>query len=288
MKRINVILAALTLLGLMTGCGGGSNTNTSAGTPGITFTFNHSVKEWKSDGKNEETIYLGGSGTASIDWGDGSPVETVTLSSITWKYFENFWYCETENAEIKHSYLQAAEYCVKISGEDITTFNCRELNVESLTINISTLKELDCSRNKLTTLDLRKFPALERLNCGENPLETLDVSKNKALKLLCCNENKLTTLDLSANTSLEWLNCSENHELKSLDVSKNKNICYIRCRMTGLSEEGLNALFQTLPFRDGGDEGWIDIMYNDGDDTCDRSIAEKKGWDVYVNYDEAG
>ena len=310
MKKVNVIFTALTLFGLMTGCGGSGGGNTNTATPAITFTFTHTVKEWMSDGKDLKIIYIGGSGTASIDWGDGSPVETVTLSPITWNDFSNesFWYCETET-KTEHNYSQATTYSVRISGENITAFCCRRLNIDSLTINTPTLKELDCSDNKLTTLDISKIPALERLNCFRNPLKNLDVSKNTALKALCSAENQLTTLNVSANTALEELNCSHNslttlnlskniklrnlnygsNNIKSIDISNNKNLYRISCRFNRLSVEELNALFRSLPEPADGEKLYmIDIMYNEGTDTCDWSIAEERGWDVYVNYGEAG
>ncbi len=71
----------------------------------------------------------------------------------------------------------------------------------------TSITSLECTNNKLTTLDVSKNAALEKLDVLENLLTTLDVSKNTALKVLDCSNNKLTTLDVSKNAALEKLYC---------------------------------------------------------------------------------
>ena len=61
----------------------------------------------------------------------------------------------------------------------------------------TSLQSLDCSLNKLTTLDLSSNTALTTLNCGGNYLTSLDVSGNTALTSLNCGNNQLTSLDVS-------------------------------------------------------------------------------------------
>ncbi|MDR2106122.1 MAG: InlB B-repeat-containing protein [Coriobacteriales bacterium] len=90
------------------------------------------------------------------------------------------------------------------------------------------LKELSCSFNQLTSLDLSNNPALEHLSCFENQITSLDVSGNPALKYLSCGENQITSLDVSDNPALEYLNCDEN-QIASLDVSSNLALEYLSC-----------------------------------------------------------
>ena len=90
------------------------------------------------------------------------------------------------------------------------------------------LQRLDCSYNKLTTLDVSKNTALTVLNCHDNQLTTLDVSKNTALTGLDCGSNQLKTLDVSKNTELTWLACYSN-QLTTLDVSKNTALTTLYC-----------------------------------------------------------
>lgn len=72
------------------------------------------------------------------------------------------------------------------------------------------LEALDCTDNKLTSIDVSNNAKLVVLNCVKNQLTSLDVSNNVALKGLDCSRNQLTNLDLSANTLLNVLLCEDN------------------------------------------------------------------------------
>jgi len=219
MKKINVILACLTIFGLMTGCGGfgnfgGGNTNTSerasnenptgADAQEITMTL-------KAESKVRFSV--GGNNAATIDWGDGSPVEEVTLNPTP--------------DEFVHNYAQPAKYTIKITGENITVLECNHSDLTELNLNVSTLIKLSCY-GRLTSLDVSKNRGLIYLACGGNQLTSLDVSKNTALKELYCYRNQLTHLDVSKNSELETLSC-ENNQLTSLDVSKNTKLQKLDC-----------------------------------------------------------
>ena len=71
------------------------------------------------------------------------------------------------------------------------------------------LKELDCSINQLSRLDVSQNTALEKLVCSTNQLASLNLSKNAKLKYLYCNQNELTSLDVS-QTAVTTLNASDN------------------------------------------------------------------------------
>ena len=347
MKKINVILTALTLFGLMTGCGGsgGGNTNENASdktqtdanadTHGITMT----IKPENGDIR----FYIGGNGVATIDWGDDSPVETATLTPIS-RDEEGY---PSENNEFKHTYAQSVKYTIKITGENITeimsgwinltdldvsknpaltTLDCSENQLTTIDVSKNTalktlrcndnrltdldvsknaaltsldcsgnritnldisknaaLKYLSCSGNQLTGLDVSKNTAMESLSCGENPLTKLDVSQLPALKYLWCTDNQLTDLEVSKNTLLTRLGCGSN-PLTKLDMSKNTKLTFLNCYNNQLSTEALNALFQTLCTNTGNsqdeDDYSIYLDNNPGTKTCNRSIAQKKGWKV--------
>ena len=55
------------------------------------------------------------------------------------------------------------------------------------------------------------FTNLTDLDCSNNKLTSLDVSKNTNLKILNCSNNQLYTLDLSKNTKLTSVYCYKNH-----------------------------------------------------------------------------
>lgn len=79
---------------------------------------------------------------------------------------------------------------------------------------------LDLSNNKLSTVDVSKMKGLTSLNLSINKLASLNVSQNKQLTSLLCLKNELVSLDVANLTLLTELNCSNNH-IESLNLSKN-------------------------------------------------------------------
>lgn len=62
----------------------------------------------------------------------------------------------------------------------------------------SRLERLDCSRNRIASLDLDGLRGLLELNCADNALTRLDLKAAGALRLLDCSGNELVTLDLTS------------------------------------------------------------------------------------------
>lgn len=79
------------------------------------------------------------------------------------------------------------------------------------------LKELHCSVNLLTTLELTGLPNLITLECTLNPLTTLDVRGLTLLQHLNCSGNQLQTMDANNLIHLQEFNCS-NNQLTSLYI----------------------------------------------------------------------
>jgi len=118
---------------------------------------------------------------------------------------------------------------------------------------------LSCSQNQLTSLDVSNNIALTELNFPMNRITSLDVSHNTLLRDLHCGSNPFTSLDVSNNTALTSLNCSYNQ----------------------LSTGALNDLYETLhsnPGRTSSGNKYVAISGNPGTNTCNRNIAEHKGW----------
>ena len=141
------------------------------------------------------------------------------------------------------------------------------------------LTDLMCGGNPLMNLDISKNTKLVKLVCNNNQFQGLDISKNIALRKLDCNNNSLKNLDISKNTELEELDCRQN-QLTSLDVSKNTKLVKLNCSNNRLSEEALNALFTSLHSNNTEEKKIIYISGNLGAESCDKTIAEKKGWEV--------
>ena len=95
---------------------------------------------------------------------------------------------------------------------NITKLHVSDMGLKSLSIlqKLTSLTKLDCSENKLTTLDISQNRELTKLGCEGNQLTTLDISQNRELTELGCGGNQLTTLDISQNSELTALECWRN------------------------------------------------------------------------------
>lgn len=196
----------------------------------------------------------------TIDWGDGQTQEYKSVKVVD---DEEIWH----GIEAEHTYSQTSTHAIKVSGA---------------------LTELDCGQNELTSLDVSKCTALTNLECRYNQLTTLDISKCTALTELDCAYNKLISLDVSKNTALVVLYCGAN-ELTSLDVSKCTALTRLVCYRNQLTSKALNKIFTDLPkgklIEDSDyDQSYIDISDNPGSETCNKSIAENKGWKVSTTW----
>ena len=124
--------------------------------------------------KANVSIGIFGSGTISINWGDGSHVQThEDLKNIT--YFNR---------------SGSGSRTITISGDNITF--------------------LDCSDNQVTNINVNEIISLTQLLCSHNELTSLNVSYNIHLVRLICHRNRLRNLRVDSNESLELLNCSHN------------------------------------------------------------------------------
>ena len=97
------------------------------------------------------------------------------------------------------------------------------------------VKDLNCSGQKLTTLNLELNSRVEKLNCSGNQLTDLWLDpRGNSLKYLTCSVNELTALDLSKSPELTELSCS-NNKLTSLDLSANKKLQKIVAQTNALT-----------------------------------------------------
>ena len=127
----------------------------------------------------------------------------------------NYLYCSEnplEQLDVSHLELEYL-YC---SNNDL-----EQLDVK----NSKWLRELDCSWNRLTGLDVdvTHKPNLIRVECQNNKLTSLILGENKGLEKLNCANNKLTQLNLKNMISLKELRC-QNNQLTALDVSSSPDL----------------------------------------------------------------
>lgn len=123
----------------------------------------------------------------------------------------------------------------------LTTLDCSEQKLTTLDVSANTnLTTLNCSENRLTSLDLSENTALTELNCRYNKLAALDVSNNTDLNDLICSENQLERLNVSANTALTRLTCNDN-KLIALVLGQNTALTTLACdsnQLTSLDVRG--------------------------------------------------
>lgn len=204
-----------------------------------------------------------------IDWGDGS-IEMAALNGF--------------NRYIVHEYFNQYLQTIKVNTKEMTQFgnknNSKDITFQKLRFyNCSKFTNLECYSNQLLSLDISGCSDLVKINCWDNQLSYLDVSKCTALKQLACGRNSLTSLDVSKCSKLIRLNCDEN-ALIALDVSKCMVLISLNCNNNQLSTSALNSLFKSLPKRNPDDEAVITCYNNSGFETCDKTIATRKGWRV--------
>ncbi|MDD5713904.1 MAG: hypothetical protein PHV64_03295, partial [Bacteroidales bacterium] len=112
----------------------------------------------------------------------------------------------------------------------VTEIKCPFYNIKSLQgiEYFTSLKNLSCCDNDLTTLDVSQNKELVYLNCSNNRLSQIDISNNKALHDLNCTGNQLKTLDVFANSSLQTLFCGYN-QLNAIDLSQSAELLWVIC-----------------------------------------------------------
>ena len=286
MKRLKVFYLFITILlsGIMFSCGntipGDDSGSSSSGSNGSNNLSKGQIEIKVYPDANNRVSFTAITQTIKIDWGDSS-VDDLTPNGVS----NNF----------PHTYSNQNLQTVKVNTEGMTFFSAgspfslhsfQELRFG----NCPELKSIGCSQQKLTVLDVSKCTALTDLSCGDpnlspsnqltnNQLTNLDVSKCTALINLSCRNNKLTSLDVSKCTALIMLYCDRN-KLTSLDVSKCTALSILYCSSNQLSASALNSLFNSLPTRKSEDKAIIYCGNNPGFDTCDKTIATKKGWTV--------
>ncbi len=109
--------------------------------------------------------------------------------------------------------------------------------------SFSNLKELYCSGNNLTTLNLNGLLNLERLNLVGNKFTSLSFQElsNLNLMYLDLGSNPITTLDVSGLKKLVELKC-EYSQLTELNVSGLLNLDTLLLQYNNLTTVDLNGL----------------------------------------------
>ena len=122
----------------------------------------------------------------------------------------------------------------RYEAQRVRRMSCPERGIASLTDirEFFNLRELDCSDNALTSLDLDGVQGLVRMDCSGNDLPRLDLHSTASLLTLDCRRNALTTLDVAS--------CDANLQA---DVRSNPGLTTVYCRSSqSISFDGQTEL----------------------------------------------
>lgn len=179
----------------------------------------------------------------SIDWGDGTLVETDVIAS------------NIAGGSTTVTGTPVGEGNVKIYGEGILYFSSiSKVDGAAITaVNVTNapdLVNLMLTTNKITEIDLSKNTKLETLSMSKNKLSSLNLTANTALMRLEVEENQIASIDLSANTELSTLRMSKN-PMSSIDLSANtklKMVYLLNCGLTSANfgNNATTGLFLSL------------------------------------------
>ena len=126
--------------------------------------------------------------------------------------------------DFRVSTLKGIEYFTSLKSLD-----CSYNKLTSLDVSINTeLTEISCGHNALTEINVSNNTKLSKLYSESNPLQELDVSNNTVLTELYCGGNQLTNLDISKNLALTKLSFHHNN-ITTIDLSKNKALTWVAC-----------------------------------------------------------
>ena len=148
----------------------------------------------------------------------------------------DYLYCsdnQLEQLDVSHLQLKYL-YCSHNDLEQLDVKNskwlkeldCSKNELTGLDVDVAhkpNLVRVECQNNELTSLILGENQMLEKLNCAHNQLPQLNLNNMSALKELNCAHNQLTQLNLKNMISLKELRC-QNNQLTALDVSSSPNL----------------------------------------------------------------
>ncbi len=186
--------------------------------------------------------------TLYIDWNGDGTLSQYTLATS----YQNFYPEVTEGAKVSvYSYDDEDNISVfsmaNIKLEDFKlgsekSFN-KLINFSLVNAGLSEidypkadgLRELILQGNKLTDIDVTRYPELTYLNLADNQLADADFSNLSKVQLLFIGANGLTSLKLGKNDVLHTL-YAEANELTSVDFSNLSNLQEVHVNSNKLTD----------------------------------------------------
>ncbi|TDW51519.1 putative repeat protein (TIGR01451 family)/predicted secreted protein (Por secretion system target) [Flavobacterium sp. 270] len=138
---------------------------------------------------------------------------------------------------------------LKVSYLDLSSVGLA--NLDGLN-NFPNVKELVCRNNSLTEIDLSPFINLEKLDCSTNRLISLNLQAQLKITELVCDHNQLTSIKINDQNNLSKLICYSNL-IPSLDLSNISKLKELNCS---------SNKFSTIDFNSNTELITLDFGYN--------------------------
>ncbi len=151
--------------------------------------------------------------------GDKTTIQTIDVANVT---SLNLSVQKLEN-------LGGLEYFTSLTSLDCSYNKLRSIDISR---NLQ-LEELICSENEILSFDLSENKKLRNLNCGFNRLKKLNLKNNTLLEKLVCHWNLLTDLSIENNSLLEELDFGYNH-IFGIELGSKPNLQHLECSQNGL------------------------------------------------------
>lgn len=130
------------------------------------------------------------------------------------------------NSEIECAEATAYNGVIVVDGLSISDLT----GIEAFT----SITQLSCSNNQLTSLDVSNLPQLLAITCRYNQLTSLDVSANTNVFYLAFEGNTISSIDVSMLPSLIYLKFRQN-QISTLDISNNPVLKDLDASLNNLS-----------------------------------------------------
>ena len=152
-------------------------------------------------------------------------------------------------------YLKTYEHLFGITFRKWLEKNPLDVNITVINLNdkklndldgiqeFKNLKELYCSYNKLTSLNLEGLDKLETLYCNNNHLKDLNLNGLNNLQELNCHTNKLKHLNLEGMDKLQEISCHHNN-LTSLNLEGLDKLEDLYCQNNNLPYKDLEGYWE--------------------------------------------
>jgi hypothetical protein len=170
------------------------------------------------------------------------------------------------------SFLQSNDY-----GADGKLTKAELDNVRELLLPMRDIRDLK---------GIEFFTSIEKLDCSMNKLTSLDVSNLSQLARLQCYDNNLTELDLTNNTKLEIVYCDQN-KLNSLSIPNTPSLILVSFSQNQMKGEALDKLIKELPNANSSEIHYFTICGEDIQKENNKwtkkqlSNVRAKGWTPY-------